>query len=135
MKEKIIEKIKKALALANNNKNPNEAQAAMLMAQKMMAKYHIEMQEIEESEESEIQENELDIKLSHSTITLTNLNQISLIQSYDIPSSQTEEEREKQFLKDVEKLKNILSEINDDNSNNMMATIRDIETIEDIFIF
>lgn len=62
MKEKIIEKIKKALALANNNKNPNEAQAAMLMTQKMMAKYHIEMQEIEESEESEIQENELDIK-------------------------------------------------------------------------
>ena len=46
MKEKIIEKIKKALALANNNKNPNEAQAAMLMVQKMMAKYHIEMQEV-----------------------------------------------------------------------------------------
>lgn len=46
MKEKIIEKIKKALALANNNKNPNEAQAAMLMAQKMIAKYYIEMQEV-----------------------------------------------------------------------------------------
>ena len=55
MKEKIIEKIKKALALANNNKNPNEAQAAMLMAQKMMAKYHIEMQEVEEGEEAELQ--------------------------------------------------------------------------------
>lgn len=62
MKEKIIEKIKKALALANNNKNPNEAQAAMLMAQKMMAKYHIEMQEVEEAEEPEVQENEVDIK-------------------------------------------------------------------------
>lgn len=62
MKEKIIEKIKKALALANNNKNPNEAQAAMLMAQKMMAKYHIAMQEIEEAEETEIQENSVNIK-------------------------------------------------------------------------
>ena len=36
MKEKIIEKIKKALALANNNKNPNEAQAAMLLTQQKM---------------------------------------------------------------------------------------------------
>lgn len=62
MKEKIIEKIKKALALANNNKNPNEAQAAMLMVQKMMAKYHIEMQEVEEVEEAEVQENEANIK-------------------------------------------------------------------------
>lgn len=62
VKEKVIEKIKKALALANNNKNPNEAQAAMLMAQKMMAKYHIEMQEVEEVEEAEIQENEVNIK-------------------------------------------------------------------------
>ena len=62
MKEKIIEKIKKALALANNNKNPNEAQAAMLMAQKMMAKYHIEMQEVEEVEEAEVQEDEVNVK-------------------------------------------------------------------------
>lgn len=62
MKEKIIEKIKKALALSNNNKNTNEAQAAMLMAQKMMAKYHIEMQEVEDVEEAEIQENEVNIK-------------------------------------------------------------------------
>lgn len=62
MKEKIIEKIKKALALANNNKNPNEAQAAMLMAQKMMAKYHIEMQELEEAEEPEIQQDGVEIK-------------------------------------------------------------------------
>lgn len=64
MKEKIIEKIKKALALANDNKNPNEAQAAMLMAQKMMAKYHIEMQEVEEKVETEVQEDEIDIKKS-----------------------------------------------------------------------
>ena len=62
MKEKIIEKIKKALALANNNKNPNEAQAAMLMAQKMIAQYHIEMQEVEEVEEAEVQEDEVNVK-------------------------------------------------------------------------
>ena len=62
MKDKIIEKIKKALALASNNKNSNEAQAAMLMAQKMMAKYHIELQEIEETDQSEIQEDEINLK-------------------------------------------------------------------------
>ena len=62
MKEKIIKKVKKALALANNNKNPNEAQAAMLMAQKMMAKYHIEMKEVEEVEEAEVQEDEVNVK-------------------------------------------------------------------------
>ena len=61
-KQKIVEKIKKALALANNNKNPNEAEAAMLMAQKMMAKYHIEMQEVEEAEEPEIQQDGVEIK-------------------------------------------------------------------------
>lgn len=85
-----------------------------------------------------VKENELDIKLSHSTITLTNINQISLIQSYDIPLSQTKEETEKtekQFFKDIEKLKNILSEINDDNSNRMMKTIENMETIESAFIF
>lgn len=63
-KDDILKRIRKALALANDNKNPNEAQTAMLMAQKMMAKYHIEMQEVEEEKSSDIQESEADIKKS-----------------------------------------------------------------------
>ena len=39
--EKIMEKIKKLLALANNNPSEDEAMAAALKAQEMMAKYNI----------------------------------------------------------------------------------------------
>lgn len=47
-KKEIIEKIKKVLALAENNPNENEAVAAALKAQKLMAKFHIEEQELGE---------------------------------------------------------------------------------------
>lgn len=47
-KKDIIEKIKKILALAENNPNENEAVAAALKAQKLMAKFHIEEQELGE---------------------------------------------------------------------------------------
>ena len=48
--EQAIEKIKNCLALANNNTNEHEAKAALLMAQKLMAKYDVsvEMTETEE---------------------------------------------------------------------------------------
>lgn len=45
-KDKIINKIQKLLALASS-KNENEAQAAMLMAQKLMALHNIEMSQVE----------------------------------------------------------------------------------------
>ena len=45
-KQKIIEKIKKVMALAENNPSENEAIAAALKAQKMMAEYHIEEKEL-----------------------------------------------------------------------------------------
>lgn len=48
--EQAIEKIKKALALSQNNPSDKEAKAALLMAQKLMAKYNVnvEMTETEE---------------------------------------------------------------------------------------
>ena len=54
-KEDIVEKIKKLLALANDNKNNSdeEAKAAMLKAQALMAKYDISVEEVEEQEEPE----------------------------------------------------------------------------------
>lgn len=45
-KKDIIEKIRKVLALAENNPNENEAIAAALKAQKLMAKFHIDEKEI-----------------------------------------------------------------------------------------
>ena len=45
--EKIIEKIKKVLELSRNNPSEEEAQAAALKAQKLMAEYHISISEIE----------------------------------------------------------------------------------------
>jgi len=54
-REQIIEKIKKVLALAENNPSENEAIAAALKAQKMMAEYHIDEKELfEEIKEEEI---------------------------------------------------------------------------------
>lgn len=54
-KEDIVEKIKKLLALADENKNNSdeEAKSAMLMAQKLMAKYDISVEEVEGQEEPE----------------------------------------------------------------------------------
>ena len=44
--KKIVEKISNLLDLAGNNPNENEALAAALKAQELMAKYHIELAEV-----------------------------------------------------------------------------------------
>lgn len=49
--EKIIAKVQKLLELAGNNPNENEAQAAMLKAQQLMARYHIEAAQVTKKEE------------------------------------------------------------------------------------
>ena len=49
--EQVIEKIKKCLALANNNPEEGEAKAALLLAQKLMAKYNVSV-EMTEGEET-----------------------------------------------------------------------------------
>lgn len=51
MKEqKIIETIKKCLALASNNPSEEEARAAALKAQQLLAKYNIALADVEEAE-------------------------------------------------------------------------------------
>lgn len=45
-KKEIIEKIRKIMALAENNPNENEAMAAALKAQKLMAEYHVDEKEL-----------------------------------------------------------------------------------------
>ncbi|BCV20352.1 DUF2786 domain-containing protein [Moorella sp. Hama-1] len=45
--EKVLEKVKKILALASNNPSEEEAQAAMLMAQRIMAENGITLAEVE----------------------------------------------------------------------------------------
>lgn len=45
--EKIINKIKNLFDLANNNPNENEALAAALKAQELMAKYNIQLEQVE----------------------------------------------------------------------------------------
>lgn len=48
--EKIIQTIKKVLELSKNNPSEEEAKAAALKAQELLAKYHISMSEIEDIE-------------------------------------------------------------------------------------
>lgn len=43
----ILDKISKTLRLGTDNKNENEAQSAILAAQRLMAKYHISQEEID----------------------------------------------------------------------------------------
>lgn len=60
--EKVIDKIRKLLALATSS-NENEAQSAMLMAQRWMAKYNIEMSQVEDAPvDHEVVEEEADKK-------------------------------------------------------------------------
>lgn len=47
----VLRKIKKALALSENNPSPEEAQTALLKAQEMMAKHNISMSDIQLGEE------------------------------------------------------------------------------------
>lgn len=51
MEERVIEKIRKCLALANNNPSEEEAKAAALQAQKLLAKYNINMADVTELEQ------------------------------------------------------------------------------------
>lgn len=50
--EKILEKIKNLLDLANHNPNENEAIAAALKAQELMAKYDVELEQLDEKAET-----------------------------------------------------------------------------------
>ena len=50
---KIIENIKNLMDLANNNPNENEALAAALKAQQLMAKYNVHMENLERDEPEE----------------------------------------------------------------------------------
>lgn len=60
--EKVIDKIRKLLALATSS-NENEAQSAMLMAQKLMAQHNIEMSQVEDAPiDHEVIEEEADKK-------------------------------------------------------------------------
>lgn len=52
MEEKIMNKIKNLLDLANNNPNENEAIAAALKAQELMAKYNIELDQLDDKVET-----------------------------------------------------------------------------------
>lgn len=64
--EKIIDKIRKLLALATSS-NENEAQNAMLMAQKLMAQHNIEMSQVEDAPvDHDVLEEEAD-KKAHCT--------------------------------------------------------------------
>lgn len=52
--EKILEKIKNLLSLAEDGNNDEESQTALLMAQKLMLKYKISHQELSENDKNEI---------------------------------------------------------------------------------
>ena len=57
MKDKIIEKIKKVLELSKNNPSEEEAKAAALKAQRLMAEYDVTISEIDTEDRDEITEN------------------------------------------------------------------------------
>ena len=50
--DKIIDKINKLLALANNNPNESEAMSAALKAQELMARYNIEVEQLDQKPEN-----------------------------------------------------------------------------------
>lgn len=52
-REKILKKIENLLALAGNNPSENEALAAALKAQELMAKYNIELAEVQDGKPAE----------------------------------------------------------------------------------
>ncbi|HBG2785068.1 DUF2786 domain-containing protein [Clostridioides difficile] len=65
MDDKIINKIKKLLALSTNNTSYEEAQSAILKAQRLMAKYDIDVMDINEGEDEE------EIKVSYEYVKIS----------------------------------------------------------------
>ena len=67
-KDQMIEKVKKLLALGDTSKNSSdeEAKSAILMAQKLMAKYDISVEEVEEPEEQEYSHEECEHKWDYA---------------------------------------------------------------------
>lgn len=56
-REKVLDKVRKMLALAGNNPSEEEAQSAMLLAQKLMVKHNLTMDDVEvPNEEKEVTE-------------------------------------------------------------------------------
>lgn len=60
-KDKLLRKIKKSLALSQNNSNENEAQTALLKAQEMMAKYNLSLSEIDLKEHDKMKESDIQV--------------------------------------------------------------------------
>jgi len=52
MDDKVIDKVRKALALANDNPNDSEAHTAMLLAQRLLAKNGLTLKDVEGEQES-----------------------------------------------------------------------------------
>lgn len=50
-REKLIAKVKKILALSNNNPSEEEAKAAALKAQRLMADYHLTLDDVDKAEQ------------------------------------------------------------------------------------
>ena len=67
----ILERISKTLKLGTNNNNENEAQSAILAAQRLMAKYHISQEEINDflnecdNKESQVIEEKADKEMNN----------------------------------------------------------------------
>ena len=57
--EGIIRKVKGLLALAEDNKNEDEAQSAFTMAQKLMIKYNIELSQVQELTKENVNKREV----------------------------------------------------------------------------
>ncbi len=70
-----------------------------------------------------INEGSVDLKLKNKTVTLTEINQIKSIQSYDTSD----------LKEDIVKLKSILTEYPIEQTKVITQLIEDVEKIEDVF--
>ena len=80
-----------------------------------------------------INENSLDLKFKNTTVTLTDINQIKSIQSYDTPPS--EKEIDKQLREDIKKLKTILTEYPTEVTKPITELIDGLSDAEEMFVF
>lgn len=67
--EKIIEKIQKLFNLAGNNPNENEAKAALLKAQELMAKYNLDQDKLTGADKETIKYISISTTLTHGIFT------------------------------------------------------------------
>ena len=131
------------LTITNYDKNDTESYSLNLLLSLIKLKSKLNLSIVTDSSKMDLNgvrlksilfnKNSFDIKFKNTTVTLTDINQIKSIQSYD--THQSEKEKDKQLREDIKKLKTILTEYPTEITKPITELIDGLGDTEEMFVF